>query len=215
MGVFAGFIGQLVLPGTYNVKVKAGDFSDVGTLILLPDPLQPDLDYAKRRATSDEIFGLVEDLGLLVAQVQNLKDSADQRLTLTKGKKLTSDLTEFSKKLEEFRKTLTETVESKGITGEQQLRARLGKLYVFAEMSDNLVTKSVLDGVSVIREELQQAHTKAGVFFGKELEALNAALKKEKILPLVVIDQEAWNKQSGASVPASGKGGNGRAWMGL
>jgi photosystem II stability/assembly factor-like uncharacterized protein len=215
MGVFAGFIGQLVLPGTYNVKLKAGDFSDVGTLILLPDPLQPDLDYAKRRATSDELFGLVEDLGLLVAQVQNLKDSADQRLSLAKGKKLKSELTALSNNLEALRKTLTETVESKGITGEQQLRARLGKLYVFAEMSDNLVTQSVLDGVVVIREALQQAHAKAGVFFEKDLASVNAALKQEKIRPLVVIDQATWNKQSGSAVPPGGQGGDWRTWMGL
>lgn len=205
MGVFAGFVGQLAMPGTYKVRLKAGDFTDEGSLTLVPDPLQPGLDYAKHRATSTEFFKLVEDLGLLVAQVQQLKDSADQRLTLVKDKKLKAKISELSTNLEALRKTLTETIESKGITGEQQLRARIGKLYVLSEISDEMVTKSVLDGGAVLRDELQQAHVKANGFFQKDLQMLNAGLKKEKIRPLTVLEEKDWRKQNeGSAAPKSG-----------
>lgn len=203
-GVYAGFIGQLVEPGTYKVRLKAGDYMDEGTLTLVPDPLQPELDYAKRRANSNELYAMVEKLGLLEAKVQHLKDSVDQRLSAAKSNKLKTTLSEYSGKLDAFRKTITETIESKGITGEQQLRARLGKLYVMTEMSDNMVTKSILDGAIVIREELQEAQTKADGYFTKDLNRLNAALKKEKLEPLKVLDEKAWRKLLEAPGKAAG-----------
>ena len=202
-GVFAGFVGRMVVPGTYRVRVKAGDFTDEGTLTLLPDPLHPDLDYAKRRALSDEIFNMVEDLALLETQVRNLKDSTDQRMAATKDKKLIASLNKLSTQLDTFRKTLTETIESKGITGEKQLRARIGALYLFTEISDELPNASVMEGAQTQRGELMQAITQAETIFKKDLAPVNAALKKAKLPPLVVIDKAEWLRQADKSAPAA------------
>ncbi|MFN0215095.1 MAG: WD40/YVTN/BNR-like repeat-containing protein [Saprospiraceae bacterium] len=196
-GVYAGFIGRLTLPGTYKVRLRAGDTVDEGTLQLIPDPLQPGMDYTKKRGISDGLFEMVEDLGLLVAQVQNLKDSTDQRVALATDKKLKTQLTQLSTDLEAFRKTLTETIESKGITGEQQLRAKIGKLYVYTEFSDNMPTQSVLDGQKTLSVDLKQAHDKADGYFKKDLAIINAALSKAKLKPLTVIDKSEWQKQNG------------------
>jgi hypothetical protein len=144
---------------------------------------------------------MVEDLGFLEAQVRNLKDSTDQRIALAKDKKLKADLTSLSSKLDAFRKTLTETIESKGITGEQQLRARVGRLYVYTEFSDNMPTQSVMDGEKVMKEELQQNRTKADEYFQKDLAAINQALAKAKMKPLAVIDQSTWQQQNGQAPP--------------
>ncbi len=208
-GVFAGFLGQLVLPGTYQVRIQAGNLTDAGELKLIADPLQPDLDYAARRAISDELFRTVEDLGLLVAQVQNLKDSTEKRQGAVKDKRLKGSLAKYAADLEDFRKTLTEHIESKGITGEQRLRARLGRLYVFTEFSDELPTQSVYDRLKVIQEELRQAHTRADGFFGRELTALNSGLKKEKLPSLAVIDRAEFEKQF---EKAAAPGGPGKGW---
>lgn len=202
-GVYAGFIGRLALPGTYKVRLQAGEFKDEGSIQLVPDPLQPELDYAKKRAISDELFEMVEDLGLLEAQVRNLKDSTDQRLALVKDKKLKTELSKLSENLDVLRKTLTETIESKGITGEQQLRARIGRLYVYTEFSDNMPTQSQVEGAKVVREELQQAQSKADVYFKKDLAAINAALAKAKLSPLRVLNKADWDLQTGQSAPAS------------
>lgn len=202
-GVYAGFIGPLALPGDYRVRLRAGEFMDEGTLKLIPDPLQPELDYAKKRAISDDFFKMVEELSLLEAQVRNLKDSTDLRMASAKDAKLKSELSKLSGNLDAFRKTLTETIESKGITGEQQLRARVGRLYVYTEFSDNMPTQSLTDGAKVVKEELQQAHLKADGIFKKDLAAVNAALKKAKLSPLQVIDKAAWELQNGQSGPAS------------
>jgi hypothetical protein len=212
-GVYAAFIGQLALPGVYKVRLKAGDFTDEGELKLIPDPIQPELDYAKRNSISNDLFKMVEDLGLLVAQVQNVKDSVDRRAAVVKDKRLKNNLLQYSVRLEAFRKTLTETIESKGITGEQQLRARIGRLYVFAEISDEMPTQSVLDRMKVMQEELQAAQAKAGEFFGKELATLNSGLQKEKLRPVTVIDRAAFERQY-EKVAAPGEGA-GKGWREL
>ena len=204
-GVYAGFIGQLALPGTYRVRLKAGNFSDEGELSLVPDPLQPELDYARRRDISNELFQMVENLGLLVAQVQNAKDSAQQRAAVVKDKKLKNNLLQFSENLENLRKTLTETIESKGITGEKQLRARIGRLFVFTEISDEMPTQSVIGGIDAMREELQKARSKADAFFGKDMTALNAGLRKEKLPPLTVIDRSEFERQFDKTAPPAAK----------
>ncbi|HNG90999.1 MAG TPA: hypothetical protein PK858_12365 [Saprospiraceae bacterium] len=208
-GVYAGFIGQTNLPGEYKVKIKAGNFSDEGSLTLIADPLQPELDYAKKRSQSDELFSMVQDLGLLEAQVRNLKDSLDQRNTLAKDKKAKAAITQLSGQLDSFRKTLTETIESNGITGEQQLRARIGKLYVLTEFTDEMPTKSIMDGAEPLRGELADAQKKADQYFQKELAAVNALLKKEKLAPLRVIDRAEWLRQTEKTPPPP----PGKPWM--
>jgi photosystem II stability/assembly factor-like uncharacterized protein len=213
-GVYAGFVGQMALPGTYAIKLKAGDFTDEGRLVLVPDPLQPELDYSARRDVSDKLFRMVESLGLLVAQVQSLKDNADQRAKESKDKRLKNSLLQYSSNLESFRKTLTETIESSGITGEKQLRARIGRLYLFTEISDELPTQSILDAMVALQEELQNAQSKADTFFGKDLNTLNNGLKKEKLAPLVVIDRVQFEKDYGkVSAPGTGKGQDWRQMM--
>jgi len=200
-GVYAGFIGRLVLPGTYTVRLRAGEWVDEGSIVLVPDPLQPDLDYVKKRAISDEFYGMVEELGLLEAQVRNLKDSTDRRLAMVTDKKLKANLTQLSTKLGEFRKTLTETVESKGITGEQQLRARVGRLYVYTEFSDEMPTQSQVAGAPLIRQDLSAAQTKATEYFNKDLKAVNAGLAKAKLPLLKVTEKAEWEQQNGKSAP--------------
>ena len=165
----------------------------------------PELDYAKKRAISDGLFEQIEALGLLEAQVRNLKDSLDQRITLAKDKKLKDQLSKLSSELDAFRKTLTETIESRGITGEQQLRARLGRLYVYTEMSDNMPTQSVLDGQKTIGEELHQALNKASDYFHSDLVTINKSLAKAKLPTLQVLDKKEWEKQSSGASAAPPK----------
>jgi hypothetical protein len=58
-------------------------------------------------------------------------------------------------------------------------------------------TQSVLDGAKVMRDELKQAQAKAEAMFSKELAAINAGLKKEKLRPINPINKAEWEKQNG------------------
>lgn len=198
-GAYAGFFGQLAMPGIYGIRLNAGGITDSSTLVLIPDPLQPELDYQRRRAISQELFGMVEDLGLLVAQVQSAKDSALQRVAAVKDTRLKGQLQRYADDLEAFRKTLTETIESKGITGEQQLRARIGKLYVLSEISDEPPSRSFLEGMQALRQELQQAQRRADEFFGPRLTPLNRDLKKAGLAAIERMSRQTFeqNYQAG------------------
>jgi hypothetical protein len=114
MGVYAGFMGRMATPGSYKVRITAGKNVEEGTLTLTPDPLQPDLDYTRKSEAADRMFRMVEDLGFLVAQLDNLRDSVNARAALVKDKKLKAKLEAYSASLEEHRKTLTEHIEIEG-----------------------------------------------------------------------------------------------------
>jgi photosystem II stability/assembly factor-like uncharacterized protein len=211
-GVFAGAFGPQAMPGKYKIRLKTPTVTDESPLDLVPDPQAQGTDYTKRHEISAQLFKMVEDLGLLVAQVQQLKDSTAQRAGLAHGKNLKSKLTQDAQKLETFRQTLTETKESKGITGEEKMRVFIGRLYVFSEMSDLIPTASTLDRMKFMQGELKKAQETAAGYF-KEVLALNNDLKKEKLQPLQLLDQETYLKNYNAPKPV-GKSGL-EEWMGI
>ena len=99
----------------------------------------------------------------------------------------------YAEQLDAFRKTLTETIESKGITGEEQLRARVGRIYVTTVFTDQPPTESTLKRMVFLQGEIERAKASGEGFFA-QLIALNSDLKKEKIAPLAVLDKEAFLK---------------------
>lgn len=202
-GVFAGAIGPMATPGKYTVRLKAGETSSEGSLILTEDPLASGLDYAARNRISGELFGMVEELGLLVAQVQSLRDTAKLRADAAQNKKLRATLQQLAGKMDALYATLTETNTSKGITGEKKLRAEIGRLYLFMETSDELPTKSSTDRITFLKSELQKAHTAASGLY-KEAEALNPGLAKEKLGAFTLLDKATFEKNY--SVPTGGSG---------
>lgn len=204
-GVFAGAFGPLAAPGNYRARLTTPTLTDECPLTLIADPLSPGLDYAKRREISGELFQMVETLGFLEARVQTLKDSAAHRATLVKNKSLKTKLEQYAGKLDALRKTLTETIESKGITGEEKLRAFIGRLYVFTEFTDLPPTESTLQRMTFLKGELAKAQTDAEVLFA-EIKTLNAGLAKEKVAALSVLDKETFVKNYNAPA-AAGKSG--------
>ncbi|MDX2134691.1 MAG: hypothetical protein SFV52_07890 [Saprospiraceae bacterium] len=200
MGVYAGFFGPQCLPGTYKVRLTAGDYTDEATLELAPDPLQPGLDYLARRQVSATTFAMVEELALLEAQVRTTAEEVGIRAAQVSDAKAKARLIGFVGTLEAFRKTLTETIESKGITGEKQLRAEIGRLYVATEMSDEPPTRSLLDRIPVLQSELRRAQQQAEGYWTNELAAVNKVLARQKLAPVAVMDKAAFERQYGASV---------------
>lgn len=202
-GVFAGAIGPMATPGTYTVRLKAGDTSSETPLVLTKDPLAPELDYAARNRISRELFDMVEALGLLVAQVQSLRDTAKLRADAVQNKKLRANLQQVTAKTDDLYATLTETNTAKGITGEKKLRAEIGRLYLFLETSDEMPTKSTTDRIVFLKSELQKAQTVARGLF-KEAENLNPGLAKENLDAFTLLDKATFEKNY--SVPTGGSG---------
>jgi photosystem II stability/assembly factor-like uncharacterized protein len=204
-GVFAGAIGPMAAPGKYTIRMKTPTATDERVLELIPDPLAPNLDYVQRKEKVQTMFAMVEELGFLEGRVKALRDSTSQRAALVKNLKTKTKLIKYAEQLDAFRKTLTETIESKGITGEEQLRARVGRIYVTTVFTDQPPTESTLKRMVFLQGEIVRAKASGEGFFA-QLIALNSDLKKEKIAPLAVLDKEAFLKAYDAPASMSKSG---------
>lgn len=204
-GVFAGAIGPMAAPGKYTIRMKTPTATDERVLELIPDPLAPNLDYVQRKEKVQTMFAMVEELGFLEGRVKALRDSTSQRAALVKNLKTKAKLIKYAEQLDAFRKTLTETIESKGITGEEQLRARVGRIYVTTVFTDQPPTESTLKRMVFLQGEIERAKASGEGFFA-QLIALNSDLKKEKIAPLAVLDKEAFLKAYDAPASMSKSG---------
>ena len=183
----------MAMPGKYTVRLKTPTTSEERPLELIPDPLAPSLDYGKRKETIGTMFGMVEELGFLEGRVRALRDSTQQRTVWVKNKGTKAKLTKYAEQLDAFHKTLTETIESRGITGEEKLRARVGRIYVTTVFTDQPPTESTLKRMLFLQEELKRVQALADGHF-KQLANLNNDLKKEKLGALRILDKEAFLK---------------------
>jgi hypothetical protein len=102
-----------------------------------------------------------------------------------------------------MRKTLVATREGAGISGEEQLRERLGGIYGDVSGYDGPPTESQLGRLASLRSELEEATATFTAYVDEHLDPVNAALKKKDLDPLERLTREAWEaKAEGA--PSSG-----------
>lgn len=208
MGAFAGFIGPLIKPGTYNIKLTAGTKTIDGKLELTNDPNSSHTagDKEVRYRTSEELFKMVEELAFMTAQVKSLQDSIQVRMPKVKDKKLQTSLQQLNDNLENLRKEMVATKESTGITGEERLRERIGKVYFMVEQYDGRPTDSQMERIGSLKTEMSQTAATAKTHFDI-LPKINAQLNKAKLAPLTVLDKAQFDKkknEGGAKVGAGG-----------
>ena len=205
----AGFFAPLVDPGTYTVKLIKGDKTFTGTMALVADPISDhstaDIDLQKK--TVKEIYNLEDDLAFLVQQIVNLKDSANAYASVNKDP-LKKSLIQYASKLEDIRKTLVATKESKGITGEERIRENLSKLYYYVVSYEGRPTDSQLDKLEKMKKELADAHVKAEELFTKNLIAINSQLAKINAGKLVLLSKQDFD----ASAPYQINKTSGQNW---
>lgn len=205
---FAGFFAPLAEPGTYTVKILKGDKTFAGSLELVSDPISVHslVDMDLQRKTLKEIFQLEEELALLVQQLVNMRDSANAYALQSKDP-LKKSLTQYAIKLEDLRKTLVATKESKGITGEERLRENLSMLYYNVISYEGKPTDSQLNKLEVMKKELENAQQKTDVLFAKNLEDLNNQLAKANAKKLVILSKQDFDA-SNLNQVGSSQGGN-------
>ncbi len=204
-GVYAGAIGPMASPGKYSVRMKTPTTMEARVLDLIPDPLAPTMDYTKRKETINTMFGMVEELGLLEGQVKTLRDSTNQRAAVAKSKNVKAKLTKYGEQLDVFHRTLTETIVSSGITGEEKLRAKVGRIYVMTVFTDQPPTQSTLNRMAFLQGEIKRAQAEGAEYF-TQLTNLNNDLKKEKLSPLSVLDKAGFLKAYDAPTSMSKSG---------
>lgn len=195
--------GPLVPEGTYTVKLIKDGKEIVGTVTLVGDPTlgHTPKDRLLQQQTVMRLYQSLERLGYVGASVKDLRDQIDDRLKgLKPDDAIAKDLTAFSQRLDAFYRTLVATREGR-ITGEVQLRERLGELYGDVSGFAGRPTPTQLERAAVLDAEVNAANATYGTISTAELKALNDKLAAKGIKPLVPITREDFDRrQTGGGV---------------
>ena len=116
---------------------------------------------------------------------------------LPAGDRLRRQLETLAASLETFRATLVATGPGGWLSGEEQLREKMAKVYGGVNGYDGRPTQSQLDQVKVLGDQLKQGETKLAALQSGEVAAVNRELEKRKLEPLKAKTREEWEKQDG------------------
>jgi hypothetical protein len=200
--------GPRVPPGTYTVKLIQGDKTYTSQVELVPDPRSTHSaeDRALQHETVMTLYGMLGRLTYVADTVKSLEDEAQERAKkLPAGDRLRRQLETLAGSLETFRATLVATGPGGWLSGEEQLREKMAKVYGGVNGYDGRPTQSQLDQVKVLGDQLTQAEAKLAAMQGGEVAAVNRELEKRKLEPLKAKSREEWGKEDGkrtAALPA-------------
>ena len=156
------FEGPRVLEGTYTVKLIKGKKTLTGSVELVPDPRSPHSaeDRKLQQKTALDLYHMLERMTYLVDSITDLRDQARARAAKLPDRSRTAKrLTAYADSLEQFRGTLVSTSEAGWLSGEERLREKLGNLYGGINSYTGRPTKSQLDRLGVLRDQLEKAFT--------------------------------------------------------
>ncbi|MEO7176682.1 MAG: glycosyl hydrolase, partial [Saprospiraceae bacterium] len=124
-------MSPLVDPGEYRIKLRVDTMVYEGKLVLLEDPKSQHSaeDKAIQRKTAKELMGMVSQLNFSAQNIVKVKEGLNANIPKIKNSKDQKVLSTYENELEVIRKKMLATKESKGITGEEQLREKLSALY--------------------------------------------------------------------------------------
>ncbi len=193
------FVGPRVPAGSYTVKLTKGGQTLTGEARLVPDPRSTHSveDRKLQYDTALKLHGMMEKLAYVVDSTLGARDALRQRAAaLPKGDKLARQAEALAEELTRFHATLVATGEGGWLSGEEQLREKLGQLYGGVNGYEGRPTRSQLDQVDVLAERLSQGVAKLGAFEKGGIGEINKALAARKLEPVVIPTEEEWRKKA-------------------
>lgn len=191
-----GFISPLLDAGTYTIKLKIGEKSYETKIDLVADKNSPHslADQKIQRKTSLELFEMVKDLAFFTQQVVDVQAALKANMDKLTEESVKKSAQVYADSLEALRKTLANTKESKGITGEEQLREKLAMLYYQVTQWDGRPTDSHLDRIKGLQADIDKAKEKAKTLQNQYLSIINEALEKAGLPKIELLTREAFDK---------------------
>ena len=200
--------GPRMPAGKYTVKLVKGNETYASAVELVPDARTT---YTAEERTLQQksvhhLFDMTESFTFLTMRVMKARDQAQLRAAKLSGadRKVLTDLADKSDALY---KTLVATSEGGWLSGEQEIRERLGMLYGSVNIYDGRPTDPQLQEMELLEKEIGKKSAQWDAITAKELAAANKVLAAKKLDPINVLTREEWNKQAGA-VGSSGTTGD-------
>ncbi len=192
--------GPRVPPGTYTVKLVDGDKTYTSQVELVPDPRSTHSaeDRGAQHETAMALYGMLGRLTYVADSVKSLEDGAQERAKkLPAGDRLRHQLDSLAGSLETFRATLVATGPGGWLSGDEQLREKMAKVYGGVNGYDGRPTQSQIAQVKVLGDQLTQAEAKLVSVQNGEVATVNRELEKRKLEPLKAKTREEWEKEDG------------------
>ncbi|MCK9192553.1 MAG: hypothetical protein M0P19_01595 [Nevskia sp.] len=177
---FAGTQGVRLLPGTYTLRLtKNGKTYETKIDVRLDR--RAAFTLADRQAqfkTASEIGALFGAESALVERINTLREAlATTSAGLTVGDALKAELSTFDEKADAVRKQIVATTEGGAITGEERLREHTDQLYGAVNGFEGRPGRYHLARLAALRRELAGVQADFSALLGRDLSALNEALK--------------------------------------
>jgi photosystem II stability/assembly factor-like uncharacterized protein len=192
--------GPRVPLGTYTVKLVDGEKTYTSQVQLIPDPRSKhsDADRAAQQETALALYGMLGRLTYVADTVKSIEDAAQQRASkLAAGDRLRHQLDTLGSSLETFRGTLVATGPGGWLSGDEELREKMAKVYGSVNGYDGRPTASQVDQVKVLGDQLGAAEKKLAAVESGEMAAANRELEKRKLEPIKPKSKEEWEKKDG------------------
>lgn len=191
------FIGPLVPPGTYTVKLTVDGKSETSTLKVLPDPRvkMSDADYKTQNDFSLSIRDQISRLTRVVRQVRTVRDQLKNRNELLKTNQKASQLGKDSEALIKKLDDLEEQVHNPkaqigydilAMRGGAKLYSRMSAVFNFAMEGDGLPTQGVREAFEAQKHELDRYDAQFKQIVSSDLASLNQQAKSLDV-PIVVV----------------------------
>jgi photosystem II stability/assembly factor-like uncharacterized protein len=192
------FLGPRVPTGTYTVKLIKGEQTLTSQVVLVPDPRSRHSagDRALQAKSAMAAYAMLEKLTWADEATTGLRDALRSR-----AEKLPADDTlrpqaeKLAAGLDALHATLVATAEGGWLSGEEQLREKLGSLYGGINGYEGRPTKSQLDQLRVLGARLDQAADRLRSLAATDLPAVNQGLAARKLAPVALLTFESWQKK--------------------
>jgi hypothetical protein len=193
------FFGPRVPPGAYSVKLTKGGQTLDSQVQLVADPRSTHTaeDRTLQYDTVMKLHGMMERLTYVVDATLGARDALQKRAEgLPQNDKLRKQLDALSGELTKFHATLVATGEGGWLSGEEQLREKLGYLYGGVNGYEGRPTRSQIDQMGVLGARLDKAAARLDAIAKNELASANKALTARKLEPVDLLTEEEWRKKA-------------------
>ncbi|MBC6490553.1 hypothetical protein ACFSQD_09520 [Flavihumibacter stibioxidans] len=181
---YGAYTAPLVLPGTYTMKLKVGNKEYTDRLVLVHDSSNHSFTMADREAqhkAAMELYGMQQELNGLISAVNDEQKLLRDNEPRLKSGKVKKQLKAYESELEKLRAGLLATKQKSIFADEEQLRERLGEIYMAICTQEAGPSNLQLERIGVVKQQVRDAQATHAAIGKQYADKVRAAMVKEGV----------------------------------